>query len=174
MLKIAAMSAIALVATFAGAAQAQDAGKYYVEGGYANVDFNGYQFGIANFGGGIKFNEYVGVEANAGFGITKESRTEQGITGEVKIDNIVAAYVVASYPVSTNVELLGRVGFLRGEMSAKVGSAKVSVDDDTVAYGVGVRYFPKGGVHGVRADFVSTEFDNVDAEQISVSYVRRF
>jgi hypothetical protein len=174
MLKIAAMSAIALVAAFAGAAQAQDAGKYYVEGGYANVDFNGENFGAANFGAGIKFNKYLGAEANAAFGISEQSYTEQGITVDVKVDNIVAAYLVGAYPVSENVELLGRIGFLRGELSGKSGSTKVSIDDDAFAAGVGVRYFPNGGVHGVRADFTRADFDGNDVDQLSVSYVRRF
>lgn len=174
MLKIAAMSAIALVAAFAGAAQAQDAGKYYVEGGYANVDFNGENFGAANFGAGIKFNKYFGAEANAAFGISEQSYTEQGITVDVKVDNIVAAYLVGAYPVSENVEILGRVGFLRGELSGKSGNTKVSIDDDAFAAGVGVRYFPNGGVHGVRADFTRADFDGNDVDQLSVSYVRRF
>lgn len=174
MLKIAAISAVALVAAFAGAAQAQDAGKYYVEGGYANVDFNGENFGTANFGAGIKFNKYFGAEANASFGIAEQSYTEQGVAVDVKVDNTVAAYVVGSYPVSANVELLARVGFLHGALSGKSGNTKVSIEDDTVAAGVGVRYFPNGGVHGIRADFTSAEFDNVDVEQLSISYVRRF
>lgn len=174
MFKIAAISAVALVAAFAGAAQAQDAAKYYVEGGYAKVDFNGGDFGVANFGAGLKFNKYIGVEANAGFGVTEESRTEQGITVDVKVDNIVAAYVVGSYPVSANVELLGRIGLLRGELTAESGGTKVSMDEDATAFGVGVRYFPNGGANGVRADFTRADFDNVDVDQLSISYVRRF
>jgi hypothetical protein len=174
MLKIATISAVALVAAFAGAAQAQDAGKYYVEGGYANVDFGGENFGAANFGAGIKFNKYFGAEANAAFGISEQSYTEQGVTVDVKVDNIVAAYLVASYPVSENVEILGRLGFLRGELSGKSGNTEVSIDDDAVAAGVGVRYFPNGGVNGVRADFIRADFDGNDVDQLSISYVRRF
>ncbi|MBP2159827.1 MULTISPECIES: porin family protein [Asticcacaulis] len=174
MLKIAAISAVALVAAFAGAAQAQDAGKYYVEGGYANIQFQDESFGAANFGAGIKFNKYLGAEANASFGISEQSYVEQGVTVDVKVDNVVAAYLVASYPVSANVELLGRVGFLRGELSGKASGVKVSFDDDAFAAGVGVRYFPNGGVHGVRADFTRAEFEESDVDQLSISYVRRF
>ncbi len=174
MLKIAAISAVALVAAFAGAAQAQDAGKYYVEGGYANVHLQDENLGTANFGAGIKFNKYFGAEANASFGITEKSITEQNATVDIKVDNVVAAYLVGSYPVSANVEILGRVGFLRGEMNIKGGGLKVSVDDDAFAAGVGVRYFPNGGVHGVRADFTRADFDGNDIDQLSVSYVRRF
>jgi hypothetical protein len=174
MLKIATISAVALLATFASAAQAQDAGKYYVEGGYANVDFDGENFGAANFGAGIKFNKYFGAEANVAFGISEQSYTEQGVTVDVKVDNIVAAYLVGSYPVSANVELLGRIGYLRGELSGEAGNTKVSIDDDAFAAGVGVRYFPNGGLNGVRADFTRADFDGNDVDQLSISYIRRF
>ncbi len=174
MLKIATISAVALLATFAGAAQAQDAGKYYVEGGYANIDFNGENFGTANFGAGVKFNKYFGAEANAAFGISDQSYTDQGVTVDVKVDNVVAAYLVGSYPVSANVEILGRIGYLRGELSFESGNTEVSVDDNAFAAGVGVRYFPNGGVHGVRADFTRADFDGSDIDQLSISYVRRF
>jgi len=174
MLKIAAISAVALVAAFAGAAQAQDSGKYYVEGGYANVQFQDENFGAANFGAGIKFNKYFGAEANVAFGISEQTLTDGTSSVDAKVDNIVAAYLVGSYPVSANVELLGRIGFLRGEMSGKAGGIKVSIDDDAFAAGVGVRYFPSGGVHGVRADFTRADFDGRDVDQLSISYVRRF
>lgn len=174
MFKIATISAVALLAGFAGAAQAQDAGKYYVEAGYANVDFADEGFGVANFGAGVKFNKYFGAEVNAGFGITEKSYVESGVTVDVKVDSTLAAYLVGSYPVSENVELLGRIGFLRGELSGEASGTKVSVSDDAFAAGVGVRYFPKGGVHGLRADFTRAEFEDGDVDQISVSYVRRF
>lgn len=169
MFKIATLCAVTLVAAFAGTAQAQDTGKYYVEAGYANIK-SGDNYGAANLGAGVKFSKHFAVEANAALGITE--RKYGDVTA--KVDSVLGGYLVGSYPVSENVEVLGRVGYVRRTIKADMLGYDISEADNAVAVGIGARYFPKGGVHGVRADLTHWTFKGGDSNQLSISYVRRF
>lgn len=173
MFKIVSVAVIA--SAMAMSAHAQDAGsKYYVEAGASSIEFLDEDFGTLNIGGGYNLNRYFAVEGNLAFGVTEKTYDIGGTDIKAKVDYTLGAYAVGSLPVSENVDLLGRVGFMKGQFKVSGFGASEKVDDTGPAFGVGVRYFPNGGVHGVRADYTRYEFDDVDGQFIQVSYVRRF
>lgn len=169
------VSAIALVAVLGAAAASANAAeatsKVYVQGGASVVRVEDENFAVLNATAGYNFNRYVAVEGEAAFGV-KDKKID-GI--KAKVDYTLGAYVVGSLPVSQNVDLIGRVGAVKGQIKAKVSNnVSASFDDSALAYGVGVRYFPNGGLNGVRADLTKYDFDDVEVKALQVSYVRRF
>ncbi|MEM9966311.1 MAG: porin family protein [Asticcacaulis sp.] len=177
MFKIVSVAVIA--SAMAMSAHAQDAGsKYYVEAGLglAQIELDGLdeEFGVLNLGAGYTFNRYFAVEGNVAFGITEKTYNVAGFDVDAKVDYTVGAYAVGSLPVSENVDLIGRMGVVKAQIKVEADNVSLTEDDTGAALGVGVRYFPNGGVHGVRADYTYYDFDNVDSSVIQVSYVRRF
>lgn len=169
------VSVAVIASAMAMSANAQDAGStYYVEVGASSIEFLDEDFGTLNLGVGYNFNRNFAVEGNLAFGVTEKTYDFDGDEIKAKVDYTLGVYAVGSLPVSENVDLLGRIGFVKGQFKVSGFGVSASEDDSGPALGVGVRYFPNGGVHGVRADYTRYEFDDVDGQFIQVSYVRRF
>lgn len=161
----------ALGAQAASAQAAEAASKVYVQGGASVVRVEDENFGVLNATAGYAFNRHVAVEGETAFGV--QDKKIDGI--KAKVDYTLGAYVVGSLPVSENVDLIGRVGAVKGQIKVKLNNnISASLDDSSVAYGVGVRYFPNGGLNGLRADLTKYDFDDADVKAVQVSYVRRF
>ncbi|MFT4090035.1 MAG: porin family protein [Asticcacaulis sp.] len=175
------ISAVVVASAMAVSAQAQDAGsKYYVEAGLGNamVEIDALEvdgdFGVLHLGAGYNFNRYFAVEGNLAYGITEKTYQLDGGKVKGKVDYTVGAFAVGSLPVSENVDLIGRVGLVKAQLKLSADGYSETDDDTAVALGFGVRYFPNGGLNGVRADYTYHDFDNVDSSVIQVAYVRRF
>lgn len=168
------LASAALLAGVAVSAQAQDAGSAYLQAGAGQVDADGEKFTVVQFAGGYNFNRNFAVEAEVGLGVTEKTYRVGNVNVDAKVKNTAAAYLVGSLPVAENLDLVGRLGF--AQVSVEASSGNVSADDSDTgpAYGVGLRYFPKGGVHGIRGDFTRYSLDDGDIDALQVSYVRRF
>jgi hypothetical protein len=151
------------------AAQAEGAGKFTVGVGYSNVKLGSEDFKAINVNGGYQFYDNFGVEGTYTSGI--DNKTVLG--AKVKLNYVVGVFGAGYWPVSENVDIIGRLGYGKGKVTASLGGFAGSGDESGVAYGVGVRYFPSGGNGGVRADFTRYDLGD-DADTIQISYVRRF
>jgi hypothetical protein len=160
------------------AAHADDlAHKYYAEAGYDYAKFHGSPsigYSALKLAGGVQFNTYFAVEAEGDVGVGKKSVTLGGFKVDTKLESSLAAYLVGSYPVSSHVDVLARIGAVTAKISADAGFGKTSASRSGLAYGVGVRYFPNGGLNGVRADITHYDLKNGNGDVAEIAYVRRF
>ncbi len=181
MIKTVTFAALALtVSAFAVSANAQDAAptaapKGYFQVGAANANFSGDNFAAVEFGVGFNLSKHFAVEADGDVGVSDKTYRVSGVDVKAKLDYAVGAFVVGTLPVSANVDLLGRVGYVKAQIKASAGGYSATGSNSGAAYGVGVRYFPNGGINGVRADV--THFDlgsDSSGELYQVSFIRKF
>ncbi len=182
MRKIALVTALMLTAaTFAVSANAQDAAAPAAgahTGGYVQVGLSDTKldddYGAINFGAGYDINKYVAVEADFEVGVTNKTYTIGGVNVKTKLDYSAGAFVVGKLPLSPDFDLTARLGYAKAQVKASGAGHSATADEDGAAFGVGVRYFPNGGLNGVRADVTRVKLDDGDADIYQVSYVRRF
>jgi len=162
--------ATAVIAGFASTAAAQDSGIYV----NAGVDAYEFDFYTASIKVGYDFNDYIGIEGQAGFGIG-----DQDIDGiDVGVDNTFAGFGVLSFPVNQDIDLFARVGYHSTQFGFS-GAISADLDTDGLAAGVGGQYFFNGGQNGLRVEYTLKDIDSDvgslgDANVFSASYVRKF
>lgn len=158
------IAASAAALAFGAPALAHAQSTVYGTIGYANVDIDPVNLGAIQGRIGVKFNEHLGVEGEAAFGVADDD-----ILGtSVELSNTWGAFLVASMPVSESVDVFVRGGFASGDVD--VGGASAS--DDGGAYGVGAQAFWSAN-DGVRFDYTRYNFGG-DADVWSIAYVRKF
>lgn len=151
--------------------------RVFGEAGYSRVELNGdpdVGFNALHARIGVQFHRYIGVEVEGGFGLGSETVNFGGFDVETELKSAIGAFAILSYPVSDNVEILGRAGYASVRISADAGFGPASASEDAFAGGVGLRLFPSGGDNGVRVDYTRYEFDDGGANAFQISYVRRF
>lgn len=160
------LAAVAASALFAVPAIAQ--AQVYGNVGYASVSVDDADVTLGLLQGrlGYQMNPYFAIEGEAGFGISDDSVA--GVDVEMKYT--VGAYVIGKVPVSENLDLFARVGYVTYEVEASAGGVSATESGSDLAYGVGVQGFFTPN-DGIRADWTSYAGD---ADIWSVSYVRRF
>ena len=173
-MKIALIAAASLLAfSAAGIASAQDVGKVYGSVGYQNTgnhkqdnDLNSINARV-----GTKITPHFGVEGEAAFGTNKD----RNVNGDqYKLTNKEAVYGVGYLPVSSNFDLLGRVGV--SDTNLKGAPANNKVEEGTALdYGVGAQYHINSG-YALRADLTRSDFngDKGQATTAAVSLVKKF
>ena len=156
--------------------------------GYADAHSSGIDLGAIQGRLGYRFNNWLGVEGElaAGVGSDKSSQTVGGATVDtkIKLNDQEAIYGVGFLPLSSNFDLLARVGY--GHQNAKVtasaagGGGPIAVSDtakgDSWNYGVGAQYH-FDGKNGVRGDFTHEEFtqgNSGHADVWAIAYTHRF
>ncbi len=157
--KFAMMAAVAAAALMAApvAASAQT----YAGAGYTNFDYDGGDIGAVTGRLGHRFGPNFAVEGEASTGVEDD--------GGIELNHNVGAYARAILPVTSNLDLHGRVGYQTTEIDTPLGD----VDDDGVAYGAGAewRFTPS---FGVRADWTRMEGDEGEADALSIGGVLNF
>ena len=171
------ISAAALVAALAvapAAAQAQDAGK---AGAYVNVTGALVDAGpnLWALGGrvGYRFNDWIGVEGEAAFGVKGDDVTVSGVSADVDLKHQAAAYAIAFLPVGEGTDVFARIGYGTVKIKASALGATASGSDESVNFGVGAQHH-FDGLNGVRFDYTRFDFDGGDADTWSISYSRKF
>jgi len=171
-----------VVGTAATAASA-NAADFYASAGVSSFDSEQPGAKLAAIQGrvGAKFLPYLGVEAEAGTGISSDTwhLLYAPYLGTVKteLNYQVAGYVVGTLPVSTKAELFARVGYGKAKfdqdvlMDGQGGSSSVSRDG--WAFGAGAQYF-FDGKSGVRLDYTRHEVDEGHIDAWSAGFVHRF
>jgi opacity protein-like surface antigen len=176
---LAAAAAVALPMAVAGVANAADSGVTYTgELGYTRAEFQDStpSVGLNTIHArlGAQFNQNWGVEAEAATSLGSDKENVGGVNVDVKMNYLVGAFVVGSYPVNENVSVFARVGVASAKIEAKSGA--VSADDTNSGWGIGagVKWFPQGGANGVRVEYTRYDFDGSGVNAFGVGYVRKF
>lgn len=169
----AAVIAAALVPAFASAQSTPITG--YGSLGYSHHDMDDVDLGAIQGRLGARFNPYIGVEGELGFGVKKDDINIGGVEGKAKLKNTMAIYGVGFLPVMPNADLYARVGYGNTNAKVSVPGVVAKVDGDSWNYGVGGQYF-FDGANGVRADYTRYDYkdDAGNADVWSIGYVRKF
>jgi hypothetical protein len=163
------VAALSMTATV----HAETASKFYGNIGYARTTLGSDNtFNAVSVGGGTHFNTYFGAEVEGAFGISETDLS--GIDATAKLDYSAGAYLTGTYPVAPDFDLTGRIGYTKTQISAEYMGYKVSESDSGAAVGIGFRYFPKGGLNGVRGDLTYFELGDGNSNIAQIAYVRRF
>jgi len=165
-MKLALASLLAVVAAPFAVAQ----GNVELSGAYSNIDGDGADVGALTGRGTFFFNRYLGAEGEVSIGIDE---ADVG-GGTIELDNSLGAFGVLRAPVSSQVELFGRLGYAQSEFNASVpGLGSGSADVDGLAYGVGGKLFLTERF-GIRADASRYEGDDSEADVFSIGGVVKF
>ena len=130
---------------------------------------------------GWQSKSIFGAEVEGSFGVTDDDdfvNFGNGvIEAEREIDTQIAAFAVARFPASNNINLLGRVGYHSTEFDAEFDDGTTvleqSFSTDGLAYGVGVEYAfnPRTSL---RADYTRYDLDGPEADALSLAVSRKF
>lgn len=130
---------------------------------------------------GAKLLPYLGVEAEAGTGISSDTwhllYAPYLASVKTELNYQVAGYVVGTLPLSTKAELFARVGYGKTKydqdflIDGQRGSSSASRDG--WAFGAGGQYF-FDGKSGVRLDYTRHEVDHGSIDAWSAGFVHRF
>src|SRR5512140_1616551 len=150
---ITAASALAMAALLPAVASAQTVTAptgAYANLGYVDAHTSGVDLGAIQGRLGWRFNNWLGVEGELAGGVKsdKSTTTSGGVTvnTEVKLKDAEAIYGVGFLPLSSNFDLLARIGY--GHSSAKATataagtpiSASQTADGNSWNFGVGAQY----------------------------------
>lgn len=173
--KMSLIAAAALAAAIVPAAANAQAVTGYGSLGYSHHSLEDVDLGAIQGRIGARFNPYLGVEGELGFGVKKDDVTIGGVNGKTELKNSVAIYGVGFLPVAPNADLYARVGYGKSEAKVSVPGASADADGNSWNYGVGGQYF-LDDKNGVRADYTRHDFedDAGEADVWSVGYVRKF
>jgi len=151
---IAAVAATALMA--APAAHAE----WYAGAAYTNFEYDGGDVDAVTGRLGYKLNPNFAIEGEASTGLDD---------GDVELNHNAGLYGVAILPVTSNLDLHGRLGYQTTEVGTPLGE----FSDDGVGYGVGATYNVTPGF-GIRADYTRLEGDEGEADAMSIGGVLNF
>ena len=170
--------ATAALTLIAAPAMAQSISSPHVTGsvGYTVLDGDDASLGAITGRLNARVSPHFGVEGEASFGVKDDEVTVGAATGDLSHEYDVAAYGVATLPISANFELFGRVGYGTTSIKADVAGFSATEDGESVNYGVGANYF-FDGQNGVRADWTRRDFTDDNGGELDtygLSYVRRF
>ncbi len=170
--------ATAALTLIAAPAMAQSISSPRVTGsvGYTVLDGDDASLGAITGRLNARVSRYFGVEGEASFGVRDDEVTVGAATGDLSHEYDVAAYGVATLPISPNFELFGRLGYGTTSIKANVAGFSATEDGESVNYGVGANYFFDGR-NGVRADITRRDFTGDNGGEVDtygIGYVRRF
>jgi len=174
---LAAASALTIT-SFATAASAQDTsnnadvGRVYGSIGVQGQDNHktGSNLGSVNARVGTKITPHFGVEGEAAFGTNKDTTA----AGDYRLTNKVGVYGVGYLPVSSNIDLLGRVGVSDTDLKAPASAGKLE-QGTALDYGVGAQYHFNSD-YAARLDYTKSDFQNHKGTTgtTTVSLVKKF
>ena len=101
---------------------------------------------------GTKLTPHFGVEGELATGTNHDTTT----TGQYKLSSKVAGYGVGYLPVSSSVDLIGRVGLSDTDLKAPASAGKLE-QGTAVDYGVGAQYHFNGD-YAARLDVTKSDF----------------
>ena len=150
----AAAAALALAGT--AGAHAQDSGHVYGSVGIqgSDNDKTDTKLNSLNARVGTKITPHFGVEGEGAWGTNKDTTP----AGTYKQTSKVAAYGVGYLPVSSNFDLLGRVGVSDTDLKAPAIAGKLE-QGTALDYGVGAQYHFNSD-YAVRADLTKSDFNH--------------
>ena len=162
-----------------GAAQGPQSNFYGTLGGIlydTNTDLYGIQGRL-----GWQSASFFGAEVEGSFGVASDNDDFDfgagAVPSDISVDNQIAAFATARYPVGKKFDVFARYGYHRTDLSAEADVMGVEVEDDFttdgIAYGAGVEY-KFSPIASVRADYTRYDFDGPDTDSISLAIARKF
>lgn len=163
----------AAVSLMAAPVIAQDSG-WYGDVGYQHhsIDQNGVDADIGTITGhaGYAFTPNLTVEGELGFGIADE---DVGGGVDLGVNYLVGAYGRVQAPVSENLTLFARAGFVQLEAEAQGPGGSASESETGAGYGVGGE-FHFDGSNGIRADYTRYDIEDLEVDAFYIGYSRKF
>lgn len=169
---------VAGLASFAIAspALAQDSG-WYGDVGYQHhsIDEEGVEGDVGTITGhvGYNFTPNLAAEGELGFGVNDEEVTVLGNQVDLGINYLAGAYGRVQAPLSENLTVFARAGFVQVELEAEGAGASASESETGAGYGVGGE-FSFDGVNGVRVDYTRYDIEDLEADAFYIGYSRKF
>ncbi len=151
-MKKSAIAAVLVSAAMGPTAIAES--ELYVNAGGSNFDTDGASLTAFTARGGIEFNDLLGAEFEASFGLGADD--SDGVDSE--LENQFGGFVVARYPVFDRVDVLGRVGYTTAEIQSATNGVSSDVNADGFAFGLGGEVMITSQL-GVRGDYTRIEVD---------------
>ena len=114
-----------------------------------------------------------GVEMEGGFGLGQDRLTVSGTSVDVKQDWEVGIFADGYAPLSNNIDLIGRVGYARTQITASAGATSLAGQGNGPAVGIGLRQF--FGANGYRLDYTHHFYQSSSSvDSFGVTYVHKF
>lgn len=175
MKRLAAVAAVLGGATLAPSAFAQETGAYWSVG-YTHIAVEVDGADDANVGAiqgklGYRFHPNFGVEGEAAFGVVDESYDVFGTDVDVGLDKEFGLFAVGFIPVSPEVNLFARAGYVDVEIEASAGGMSLSDGDNGTGYGAGLIW--NLGMLDLRAEYTRYDVEG-EANTFSVSVGGKF
>lgn len=148
-----ALAAAAFCAALSPAAFAES--ELYVNLGGSSVSTDDANISAITARGGIWFNDLIGSEFEASFGVGADD--VDGV--DFELENAFGGYLIAKYPVLPRVDVLGRVGYTTGEFQAATNGVSQDADADGFAFGLGGEVMITDQL-GIRGDYTRIDPDD--------------
>ncbi|MGE0595499.1 MAG: porin family protein [Hyphomonadaceae bacterium] len=110
---------------------------------------------------GYRFHPNFGVEGEASFGIDGDEADILGTPVDIDLENQYGAYAVGFLPVTSNLEVLGRVGWASIDAEGSFGGFTAGASDDGLGLGVGAQYHVNDRF-AIRGDYTRLSADGND------------
>ncbi|BDM66185.1 hypothetical protein NFHSH190041_36370 [Shewanella sp. NFH-SH190041] len=113
----------------------------YIGGNYAAIEYTEsgldpeLSLGAISVIGGYRFNEYIAIEARAGFGAGDDSYN--GV--KLELDSYYGAYAKLGMPIENFYPYI-LAGYTRGELTLSAMGFSISDSDSDISYGIGLGY----------------------------------
>ncbi len=168
--------ACAAITIVAAPAFAQDSG-WYGDVGYQfhAIDDDGTDADIGTITGhvGYNFTPNLAAEGELGFGVTDEEVNVLGTNVDLGVNYLVGAYGRVQAPLSENLTVFARAGFVQIEVEADAPGASASDSETGAGYGVGGE-FHFDGQNGIRADYTRYDIEDLEVDSFLIGYSRKF
>ena len=140
-----AVAAAALVCVVGAQAQSKPgASPVYGELGWASITYkeSGYKLqpGMVRAIVGTEVNPNLSVEGMLGFGVADDTVNIQGVRVTGEINHAWGVFLKPKASVAPNLELFGRVGYVKTKVTASVPGYAISDTGGDLAYGAGLSY----------------------------------
>jgi outer membrane immunogenic protein len=170
---ILAAAAVATLAVAAPAMAQDNTTTLYGSAGYTNFNAEDVNLGAIQARLSARFDTHFGLEGEIAAGIVGDDVSVLGTKVDIDLNYQAGVYAVGYLPVGPNADIFARVGYVNAELEASVAGASGTGNSGGMAYGVGGQYFFTEK-DGVRIDYTRHEYEDLDADVIGVSYVRKF
>ncbi|MES1200515.1 MAG: porin family protein [Pseudomonadota bacterium] len=156
-----AMSVAVLAAALTAPAvsHAQD---WYTGASYTHYDFDGTTLGGVTGRLGYKFTPNLALEGEGTIGVKNDTNAE--------LDNAYGLYGVGTVPVTSNLDVFGRVGYQKVDVNGRGGAPGFT--QDGVGYGAGATFHVTDSL-GIRGEYTRLDGDR-DADTFSLGGSVRF
>lgn len=123
--------------------------------------------------GGFQINEWFGVEARYGSGLSSEEvtveTTFQDVQAELDVKSFYGGYLTASLPTGSAFIPYAIIGYSKGEGDISIGSFEVSESGSGAEYGVGLNYRLRE-TFDLNLEALFASEDDADSQHLAIGF----